>query len=90
MVLYSGQNCGDLTPVTCNDDLFTNGEPDWRAGIDVATEAGKQYYLMVDAFEFQGIVAKGEVCVEVPLPARRPKWARSTLPTTVSSATATT
>ena len=65
MVLYSGQNCGDLTPVTCNDDLFTNGEPDWRAGIDVATEAGKQYYLMVDAFEFQGIVAKGEFCVEV-------------------------
>lgn len=65
IVLYSGQNCGDLTPVTCNDDLNTNGEPDWRAGIEVATENGKQYYMMVDAFEFQGIVAKGEFCVEV-------------------------
>lgn len=65
MVLYSGQNCTDLTPITCNDDLFANGEPDWRAGIDVSTENGKQYFLMVDAFEFQGVVAKGEFCVEV-------------------------
>ena len=65
MLLFAGSNCTDLTPLACNDDLFSDGEPDWRAGLDIKTENGKTYYVLVDAFEYQGVVSKGEFCVQV-------------------------
>lgn len=65
MLVFSGDNCTNLTPVVCNDDLFANGMPDWRAGLTLETEPGQRYYLLVDAAEMQGIVATGEFCIEI-------------------------
>lgn len=69
MVIYTGDDCSALTPIACNDDLFSDGMPDWRAGIEFPTQKGKKYYAMIDAFEFQGVLATGEYCVEVEQPA---------------------
>lgn len=65
MAIYEGSGCGDLTLVACNDDLFTTGEPDWRAGLDLQTESGTNYYMLIDGFEFQGTLALGEYCIEI-------------------------
>ena len=69
MLIFAGENCSDLTPVQCNDDLFDNGQPDWRAGVTLETVAGQNYYMLIDGFELQGIVASGEFCIEIT---RRP------------------
>ena len=65
MLAYSGPNCTDLTPVQCNDDLFPNGQPDFRAGITLETQPGQSYFLLIDGFEKQGIVATGEFCIQI-------------------------
>lgn len=65
MAIYEGAGCGDLTLVACNDDLFTSGEPDWRSGLDLQTESGVNYYILIDGFEFQGTLATGEFCIEI-------------------------
>lgn len=67
MLVYEGDNCTDLTPVQCNDDLFSNGMPDWRAGVTLDTKAGQNYYMLIDGFENQGIVATGEFCIQITL-----------------------
>ena len=65
MLLFSGENCSDLTAVQCNDDLFPSGIPDWRAGLTLQTSPGQNYYLLIDAFENQGVVATGEFCIQI-------------------------
>ena len=65
MLAYAGSDCSDLTPVACNDDLFASGLPDWRAGITLETTPGQHYFLLIDAFEIQGLVATGEFCIQV-------------------------
>ncbi|MBK8968209.1 MAG: T9SS type A sorting domain-containing protein [Lewinellaceae bacterium] len=65
MLIFSGENCTDLTPVVCNDDLFADGLPDWRAGLTLETEPGQRYFMLIDAAEMQGIVATGEFCIEI-------------------------
>ncbi len=63
--LYSGDDCGDLTPVNCNDDLDINNDI-FEAGFeDITLEDGVVYQLMVDGFEFQGSLSDGEYCIEV-------------------------
>ncbi len=65
MLIYGGDNCNDLTEIVCNDDLYPTGIPDWRAGVDLETVAGKNYYMLIDGFEFQGVVALGEYCIQI-------------------------
>lgn len=65
MLIYAGDNCTDLTEVACNDDLFADGNPDWRSAVDLETEAGQNYYMLIDGFEFGGVVALGQYCIEI-------------------------
>jgi hypothetical protein len=68
MLIYAGDNCDDLTEVACNDDLFANGVPDWRAGVDLETDQGQNYYMMIDGFDgsvFGGPLSVGEFCIEI-------------------------
>lgn len=65
MLIYSGDDCTDLTEVACNDDLFANGMPDWRAGLDLETEAGVNYYMLIDGFQFGATISVGEFCIEI-------------------------
>ncbi len=65
MLVFTGDNCADLTPVVCNDDLFAGGLPDWRAGLTLETTPGQRYFMLIDAAEMQGIVATGEFCIEI-------------------------
>ncbi len=65
MLVYAGDNCSDLTEVACNDDLFPVGDPDWRAGLDLQTDPGENYYMLIDGFNNQGVVAKGQFCIEI-------------------------
>ena len=65
MLVYAGENCSDLTPVKCNDDLFLTGQPDFRAGVMLETMPGQTYYMLIDGFENQGLVASGEFCIQV-------------------------
>lgn len=65
MAIYTGA-CGDLTQVDCNDDLNLNGEPDWRAAVDLQTSPGQNYYMMIDGFDYgNGLVATGQFCIEI-------------------------
>ncbi|MBK8555304.1 MAG: T9SS type A sorting domain-containing protein [Lewinellaceae bacterium] len=64
MAVFEGDNCSDLTLVECNDDLYTTGTPDWRAGLDIETTNGTTYYILIDGFN-TGVAATGEYCVSV-------------------------
>jgi hypothetical protein len=63
MAVYSGA-CGALTQLACSDNLFPNGEIDWRAGLDIQTTKGENYLLQIDGTNIFGAVAKGEYCIE--------------------------
>ncbi|GEM_PF-3205495 len=65
MLAFAGDSCTDLTQVACNDDLFNFGMPDWRAGISLETTPGQRYFLFIDGFESQGVVATGEFCIQI-------------------------
>ncbi len=65
MLIYAGDNCNDLTEVACNEDLYPTGIPDWRSGLDLQTDPGQNYYMMLDGFEFSGVVATGQFCIEI-------------------------
>ncbi|TNE63249.1 MAG: T9SS type A sorting domain-containing protein [Bacteroidetes bacterium] len=65
MAIFAGSDCSDLSLVACNDDLFPSGVPDWRAGITLETQPGQSYFLLIDGFENQGVVATGEFCISV-------------------------
>jgi hypothetical protein len=65
MAIFSGADCAALTPVICSDDLFTSGDPDWRAGLDIETVAGENYYILIDGYRFNNVVAIGEYCIQV-------------------------
>lgn len=64
MAIYTG-SCGDYNLLACNDDLFTDGMPDWRAGLDLQTTSGTTYYILIDGFNLGGTIATGEYCVEI-------------------------
>lgn len=65
MLVFTGEHCGDLTPVQCNDDLFLSGQPDFRAGITLETQVDQIYYLLIDGFDNQGVAATGGFCIQV-------------------------
>jgi Secretion system C-terminal sorting domain len=66
MAIYTGTDCSSLTLADCIDDLFTDGMPDWRAGLDIETVAGENYYMLIDGYKYTTAGASlGEFCVEV-------------------------
>ncbi|WP_367390714.1 T9SS type A sorting domain-containing protein [Lewinella sp. LCG006] len=59
MAIYSGDDCGNLIPVACNEDEdFPNDL--YNASIDFQTEAGVTYYILIDGWN--GSI--GEYCVQ--------------------------
>lgn len=59
VAIYSG-TCGSLTPVACNDDEDANGNI-FNIQVDLMTQAGVSYWMMVDGYN--GRV--GQFCLEV-------------------------
>lgn len=57
--IYSG-DCGNLTPVACNDDEDANASV-YNISVDLATQAGVTYLMMIDGYG--GSV--GQFCLEV-------------------------
>lgn len=65
MAIFSG-NCGTPIIVDCNDDLSPDGIPDFRAGLDLETTSGQDYYMMIDGFDYgNNQVATGQYCIEI-------------------------
>lgn len=65
MLIYAGDSCDDLTEVACNDDLDFATYGDWRSGLDIETDFGQNYYIMIDGFNFQGTLATGQFCIQI-------------------------
>ena len=65
MLIYAGDDCNDLTEVACNDDLNFAQFGDWRAGVDIVTDPGQNYYMLIDGYENGGVAAIGEYCIEI-------------------------
>ncbi|HLP95636.1 MAG TPA: T9SS type A sorting domain-containing protein [Saprospiraceae bacterium] len=65
MLIYAGDDCDDLTEVACNDDLNFALFQDWRSGLDLETVDGQNYYMLIDGFQFNNVVAEGEFCIEI-------------------------
>ncbi|MEZ4935745.1 MAG: T9SS type A sorting domain-containing protein [Saprospiraceae bacterium] len=60
MTIYSGDDCGNLTQVACNDDEdVANGV--YNANIELPTDAGTTYFILIDGYG--GL--DGEFCLEV-------------------------
>ena len=62
MAIYSG-TCGNLTPVDCNEDSPNATTGNYISGLELATEAGTVYYMMIDGFNFNGAISEGEFCI---------------------------
>lgn len=59
MAIYEGDDCGNLTPVFCNED---EAYPNMlNAYLELPTNLGTTYWIMIDGFEG----ATGEFCLEV-------------------------
>ncbi len=65
MAIYTGDDCTDLTQILCNDDIFPSGTPDYRAGLDIQTTAGQNYYVLVDGWSLNNTPATGQFCLQV-------------------------
>jgi hypothetical protein len=67
MILYSGDDCGNLTVVACNEDIDLQGGIYW-SGLFVETTANTNYYLVVDGFNYtdfggEGVYGSGDFCL---------------------------
>ncbi|HLV52885.1 MAG TPA: T9SS type A sorting domain-containing protein, partial [Cryomorphaceae bacterium] len=58
MAIFTGE-CGDFTQVACNEDGPQASEDHYPAGIELLTEEGVTYYVMVDGYEGDA----GEFCI---------------------------
>jgi hypothetical protein len=63
--LYRG-SCDDLTPVACNEDEDFDNDL-FNGYLEVATEAGVDYFLLVDGYNDADNESSGEFCLEVTL-----------------------
>ena len=66
IAIYTG-DCGSLTEVACNEDGPNATADHYPAGLDFQTEAGVEYTIMVDGFNFQGDLSEGDFCIEFTL-----------------------
>ncbi len=68
MAIYSGNNCGSLTPVDCSEDIDF-GNANYYSSILVETSPNTTYYVLVDGFNYVDIngepAASGDFCLEV-------------------------
>ncbi len=63
MAIYTG-SCDDLLPLDCNENVIGALNSVFSAGLDLHTEFGTTYYIMIDAFNFKGTTFDGEFCIE--------------------------
>lgn len=63
IAIYSG-DCNNITPVACNDDENINADI-YSANVELETEAGVNYYMMIDGWFGAFYSAFGEFCLEV-------------------------
>lgn len=59
IAIYSGDDCGNLTPVACNEDEDFEANL-FNALVNLQTEEGVTYYIMIDGWNG----ATGEYCVQ--------------------------
>lgn len=64
IAVYTG-TCGMLTPFACNEDGSNASNGNYPSALDVQTEAGVEYFIMVDGFNFNGTFSDGEFCVQI-------------------------
>jgi len=67
IAVYSGA-CGNLTPVNCNEDGPNASTSNYLSELSLNTEAGLDYYIMVDGFDCSatscgGALSTGEFCL---------------------------
>ena len=62
IAIYTG-TCGSLTPYVCNEDGPEATSTHYPAGLNVPTQAGVTYYMLVDGFNFNGALSEGEFCI---------------------------
>lgn len=67
MAIYSGDNCGNMELVYCNDDVdFANGI--YWSGVLMETTDNTNYYVVVDGFNYtdfggEGVFGAGDFCL---------------------------
>lgn len=61
---YAG-TCNNLIPLVCNEDAPGATDDDLYAEVEIATQVGEVYYLLIDGFNFNGALSFGEFCIEV-------------------------
>lgn len=59
MAIFTGA-CGDFTQVDCNEDGPSATETEYPAGIQLTTEMGVEYYVMIDGYAG----ATGQFCMQ--------------------------
>jgi len=64
IAIYKG-NCKALAPLDCREDGPNASADNYPAGIEITTETGVQYHIMVDGFNFNGVLSKGKFCMNV-------------------------
>lgn len=64
MAIYSG-DCDNLTPIACNEDSDNAVVGNFISGLEIATELGVTYYMMIDGFNFNGAISDGQFCLNV-------------------------
>ncbi|MBL0316301.1 MAG: T9SS type A sorting domain-containing protein [Flavobacteriales bacterium] len=70
MIIYAGDDCNNLTPVACNDDISTANNIYW-AGVLLETTASTTYYIAIDGFNYTGFgspddpLTTGDFCIQV-------------------------
>jgi hypothetical protein len=67
MIVYSGDDCGNLEVVACNEDIDLAGGIYW-SGLIVETAANTNYYVVVDGFNYTefggaGVYGSGDFCL---------------------------
>ena len=60
VAIYSG-GCSNLTPVACNEDEDSANPTTFNIQVDIVTESGVEYLMMIDGHDG----AVGEFCLEV-------------------------
>jgi len=64
MAIFEGPDCYNLTEVACSDDIDSQAG-NYRSGIDIETEAGKVYFVLVDGYRYPTGPTKGEFCFKI-------------------------
>jgi hypothetical protein len=59
MAVFTG-DCESLTQVACNEDGPQSSETEYPAGLDLQTEDGVTYYVMIDGY----VDAQGQFCMQ--------------------------